>query len=881
MKKPSAQSASLKKWTWLAAPAGVLLLLGAVFALDGAWPFGGGTVSWCDMDQQVLPLLADFKDVLAGKDGLFLNFANAGGMDLWSVVFFFLASPFSFLVAFVPKTEIFHFANLLVALKLATCAGTAAFCLQKRHAALDPVWTATLGALYALSGYGMLYYQNVIWLDMMALFPLLILALDALCEKGRVLPYTAVLAAMVVVNYYIGYMVVVFLMLFIGLTLFLRRKEADRGVIALRFTLGSLLAALVTAVVWLPSLIQYGESGRIKEAFFASVERADLLTNYKTVLPTVLCSALALVATAVFLIHGGDARREKKRLLLLAGLTLIPVLIEPVNLMWHTGNYMSFPSRYGFITEFLLVLTAASYLSETPAPLRKKGDHPALLMGLLAGAGALLWVLYRTIDVHREEAGAYVRTLWGDDASLQVCLLIFGGFAIAFALLLTLWRKGFLSARTLAVLCALLIAGEGSLNARIYLTMPVYRSPDKAETKVIWFDLADRLEEDEFYRVTAQTSLCNPNDVGALGYPSLAHYTSLNRKSYMEMMKELGYGSNWMDVAGWGGTELTDLLFNVRYQINSGSSDAAVYQNEKYAIVPKEHFLSSGLLVSGDLEEDLPDATRGEIQRLLAEKTLSAGEAITCYDLPGTASGGRYAVQQGQTYTLTLTVKGKRILYADAFYSTAVSLGGPLNDGFSLTVNGSTVRSSYPSGNVNGFYRLGSFENTTVTVAFTAKKSMTMRSLGVIAVDADALYAAADSATTVGFTQAGGTLSGTVTAGAGENCLLSVPFTDELRVTVNGKRVEVLKALGGFTLIPLTEGENVISVSARPVGWALALVISALGLALCVLWVLFGRKLTLPDKLGRVLVWPLIAGGVAVFAFIYLVPMAVWLLAKL
>ena len=208
-----------RAFTWLAAPLCTALLLLAVFALDGAWPFGGGSVSWCDMDQQVLPLLADFKDILAGREGLFLNLPNAGGMDLWSVFFFFLASPFSFLVAFVPKTELFHFANLLVLLKLTTCAGTAAFCLRKKFERLDPVWVAALGMLYALSGYGMLYYQNVIWLDMMALFPLLILSLDALCERGRILPYTAVLAAMVVVNYYIGYMVVVFLMLLLILLL--------------------------------------------------------------------------------------------------------------------------------------------------------------------------------------------------------------------------------------------------------------------------------------------------------------------------------------------------------------------------------------------------------------------------------------------------------------------------------------------------------------------------------------------------------------------------------------------------------------------------------------------------------------------------------------
>lgn len=867
-----------RAFTWLAAPLCTALLLLAVFALDGAWPFGGGSVSWCDMDQQVLPLLADFKDILAGREGLFLNLPNAGGMDLWSVFFFFLASPFSFLVAFVPKTELFHFANLLVLLKLTTCAGTAAFCLRKKFERLDPVWVAALGMLYALSGYGMLYYQNVIWLDMMALFPLLILSLDALCERGRILPYTAVLAAMMVVNYYIGYMVVVFLMLFIGLTLLLR-KDGRRGVIAWRFSLGSLLAALTTAVVWLPCLLQYGASGRIKDTFFGSVERADLLSHYETAWPTVLCTALPLVATAAFLLFGGDARCERKRLLLLAGLTVLPLLVEPINLMWHTGNYMAFPSRFGFMTEFLLVMASASYLCGEK-PLRKKGENPVLLVGLLTAAAALLWMLYRYVDLHREEATAYARTLWGNAASLRVCLLLFGTLAILFAVMLALWRKGFLSARSLAVLCTLLIAGEGLLNARVYMTEAVARDAEKASRQATFYDLADRLEEDELFRVTAAAGLGRANDVGALGYPALGHYTSLNRRAYMDMMKELGHGSNWMDVANWSGTELTDLLWNVKYEIVRGSSDNAVYRNGTYSIVEKEHFLPSGLLV-GEVDEDLPAATRGEIQQWVAAQTLGAGEAVSRYELPGTATGTGYAVRKGANYTLTLTVEGKRTLYADAWDGTAVSLGGPLNGGFSLAVDGRTVRATYPDGNVNGLFRLGEFEDQTVTLTFTAKKDMTMRSLGVVAVDADALFAAAEKAATVGFVQDGGTLKGSVTASSGQNCLLALPFTDELRVKINGKSVSPRRALGDMTLIPLAEGVNEIVVTARPAGWIPGLLLTLAGLALCVLWAVFGKKIRVPAAVGKGLTAVLFIGSAAVFAAVYLLPLVVWLKARL
>ena len=78
---------------------------------------------------------------------------------------------------------------------------------------LDPYIGAVLSVIYAFCGYGMLYYQNNIWLDMMYLFPLLMVAFRELFEKKRIIPYTVMLTLMMIVNYYISYMIVVFIMI--------------------------------------------------------------------------------------------------------------------------------------------------------------------------------------------------------------------------------------------------------------------------------------------------------------------------------------------------------------------------------------------------------------------------------------------------------------------------------------------------------------------------------------------------------------------------------------------------------------------------------------------------------------------------------------------
>ena len=171
----------LKRLVWLVPPVIVCLAMLVLFETNGLYPFGSKTIAWCDMDQQVIPLLIDFKDILSGKEGFFFSFKNAGGMNFFGVFFFFLSSPFSILVAFVDKAKIILFANVLVLLKLCTISLTASLYFRKKHPD-NPLLNVFLSVLYAYSGYTMMYYQNIIWLDIVYLFPLLMLGLEYLKE---------------------------------------------------------------------------------------------------------------------------------------------------------------------------------------------------------------------------------------------------------------------------------------------------------------------------------------------------------------------------------------------------------------------------------------------------------------------------------------------------------------------------------------------------------------------------------------------------------------------------------------------------------------------------------------------------------------------------
>lgn len=868
-------------------------ILSIVYAAKGLYPFGSLSIAWGDMTQQVIPLLDEFRDMLLLKTDFLYSLQNAGGMNFWGVFLFFIASPFSLLTVFVDKADMAVFMNLLVGLKMMVCALTASIFFDRVFPKLETGFTAALSVSYAFCGYAMLFYQNVVWLDMMYLFPLLLLSLRYLAQTGRFLPYTLCLAGMIAIHFYLSYMVLAFLVLISCLWIYFHGREEASFSRAVSLGVGTLCAGLCTAVVWLPSLLQYLGSAR-GENLFSSLSQGSFLTRMDTIGMLVLCTACLV---PVFLYRtcrtafGLERSTDGKVVLFSFLLMLIPILIEPVNKMWHTGSYQAFPGRYGYITIFLGLILLAGALMEQPVQECVRSKTWAVFAGSALAALCLAAVI-TLLTRHERELTAYLRTLWGTGDSLSLfllfALLAAGGYIACYLM----YRSGVMTRRMLCLFFCMLVSVES-----VFYSMTFFPQRQDLGYRSV-MDLEDRIPDDSFYRVKNKAKNFDVNLTGALGYRTFNHYTSLTSEYLMSGLKKLGYSSYWMEVSSVGGTLFSDALLEHRYTVEKTdvSTEAqAIYSNGVYQIMENSPCLPLGLVTHSDLsgQEDLPMIQRPYINQQVFQALFDTQETLVSEYRPSYVSGvelyydGDYHISRTDAQTAVLeyvlpATERERTVYFDCFGSTSNALRQPYYGAFEVSVNGVPVLGSYPSQSTNGLLTLK--ENTTQELLITVRvlKDVDVCSFGVYSIDSRTLQRAVSTAVTADLAVQNGEISGTVQAQNGDQLFLSLPYDKGYTIRINGEPREYSRVFDAFLAVSLDDGENRISITYLPPGFRTGLIVSGCGVLLTAAYLVLRRrgKLQLAFLQKPAAVALSILGG-AVFALFYLMPVVVYLLARL
>ncbi len=867
-------------------PLAVAVILLVVYAMGGMYPFGDKTLAWCDMHQQVVPLLLNFKDILKGEGNFFLNMQNASGMNFYGVFLFFISSPFSFLVAFVEKADIMNFMNILTMLKMMTCAVTANIYFRHCHKRLHPFYAALFSVIYAFSGYAMLFYQNTVWLDVMYFFPLLLISFESLIRNKKTGGLIFCLSGMLVLNYYLSYMVVIFTVIFFGLYLFMNRKREIDG-IAPRFVISCVIAAALTAVIWLPSFVQYLSSARGKNIIKGLVE-SQIFTKLDTCLPFLFCTGIAV---AIYIIFFGRMQTSRSRFyVVLSFLTVLPVLFEPINKMWHTGDYMAFPVRYGYITTMMLLCFGAvklSYVDESDYAVRtrKRFAIPVFVV-IAAFCGFSVWYYIS----FRDNLDSYSTTLWGNTESFLYLLLITCVVAAIYTLVLSLGVFKKLAFPVLCVMLSVVTAFECFFNANVYISAASY-TPSKFDNAIV---LEDKIQDDEkFWRLKlgqGQYKYFDANLIGGLGYNSFAHYTSLTSEDYMFAMKRLGYSSYWMEVTGNGGTLLTDAMMSVGYTVEKFTArEPAVYRDKYYSVFENEYFMPLGIISDNDLSAvpELPLAERADIQQFVAEQLFGAEEELfTEYQPTGERNIHFYKLEdkyhfvpemasKNSALTYKIYVEGKQTLYFDCFDLVTTNVREHIYGTFDVYVNGVKENLSFPGQDTNGLLDLGVYENDFVTVEISLNKKSYCSSFGLYGLSHEKLGKILDPQKSADLEVAGTSIKGNYNSEkSGQYLFLSVPYDKGFTAFVNGKEREISRTLGGFMAIELDEGENEIEFTFSPQGFKTGVLISIVGAILLALWLAFRNKAEMliekTEKLCRIGVYALFS---IVIAIIYLVPM--------
>lgn len=820
-------------------PCFVTLFFLNFFKQNDIYPFGNKTIAWCDMTQQGVPYWINFKQVLEGDQNLFLNMANASGMDGWSMLRSYFLYPFSYLALFVNSTDIMAFVSLATVLKLAICCVTAMVFFRVCLKQLNPSIAVALSIMYSFCAYGAMYYQILNWPSAMYIMPLYFTGLYILLKKHKIWLFSITIA-LIMRNFAFGFMAVIATVLFVGYYLLVLKE--DESLVkrnAFDFIVGSVFGAILSIPIWLPFFGAFFGSARGVNVE-SSLSASNLLTSRYTVYPLLMSTAVMFVAA--FALKSEKKKPAEKALYFLFGMMLIAMFFEPINKMWHFGSYMSFPARYAYIVIFCglalsgcLFAKKEGYSIKPSSAKNEKIRNIVIVMFslvfVLCVGGALYDYVADYVSANTNAMSAYARTLWGDSTSYKHLLLLFTLALIVYALGYVLLKKKLLTKQAFALLLVLVALSEAYTAINVHIIPASNKMNMTSYEKYV--DLTDRIEDDEFYRVknatflkTSYSSVSEANFPGTLGYNSMGHYSSLTSESYLYAAKAYGYNSVWMKVDTYGGTKFSDALFSVKYSISKTSAVTGdtVYSNDKYCITENDFFLPLGIFTSASKTDiNVEDFSRIELQEYVYA-SITGGNDRLFIEIEPTSSVNAVIEEKDGIYNITknvddayiyyaIDITGTKTLYLDCFDDFSNALSEDVYNSFTVYLNEEKVQSKYPIASQNGLLSLGTFTDETVTVKLSVLKDVQCRSFGLYAMDDEQLKDTINTVSCADLTVNGNKIGGDYYAETDGTIFVSVPYADGFDCTVNGKKVELSECFCGFIGVPVSKGKNSIEIS--------------------------------------------------------------------
>lgn len=209
-----------------------------------------GTILISDLNAEYQPLLMQVRRILTGQMGLF-NFNTGMGDNFIGTFYYYVSCPLNILTLFIKNINLLVI--ILVTLKLSLSA-TFAYIFFKYQFKKEKKWVFTVFSIvYALTSFSLSYYLHIMWLDIYMLLPLFLLGIDKILKEKKHLLYFISLILIVFCNYYFAYMVCIFAFIYFNYKLLLEEVNVKKIFKEnLHFIIVSFLSVMGASIVLLP-----------------------------------------------------------------------------------------------------------------------------------------------------------------------------------------------------------------------------------------------------------------------------------------------------------------------------------------------------------------------------------------------------------------------------------------------------------------------------------------------------------------------------------------------------------------------------------------------------------------------------------------------------
>ena len=825
---------------------GILLVVSIV---KGIFPFGDNSFIWGDMHDQITAFYYHLYDSVYGSNSLFINFSTGSAINFLGILAYYILSPFSLLVLLVPRDYIYLMVSVIISLKIITCSITCLYFLRTYFKKLPDSLSMLLAIIYAFSGYGLIMYQITPWIDAMYMLPLIMIGLKKVLDLEKPTFYIITLTLSLIFSFYVSIMVIIFIFLasFIYLLTYKTKDETKKAITSLG--IATFLSLLMASFIVVPAYLEISVSSRI--GF-----NLRTLLNSKT---GPISDKLSMLAFGGVVYAGLISLllkfKEHKKFLTFYLPTLlvvlIPLLIEPINKVWHFGSYASFPYRSGFILMFLLVLGAAYAFEhyKEGEPLTVKINEYASLF--VAGAAIILIIRYSHRYYERLQAAIYRLSISFDSKLIIVLLGVTLIATLGCIIILALNKK--LTPFVITLLFAISIV-HITTNSFIYLGNDYHQEELTRE-----YRLLNKISKDyngDYYRVKSNLNNTIMNNGMVMKYHNLDHFTSLTNKNTLNTLKKLGYGSQWVKTYSRGGTLFMDAILGNKYYLSDDTYKNPYYQLIKDYDGTKLYQLKNnipfGVMISNN-DTVLDKNNSFEIANSLYHNILDTEDNIFEIDNKFSLDNikGKFLDTNLLEYDIVdsdyyayfekdVIVTGRKNLYLEVVHQLANDQNFRINEAFNLYVNDKLVMKDAFIEPYNGVMDLGIYQNERVNIKLELKKSVLLKEIAVGVMDLakyENFINSTNSNNNVKYNR--NSISLTVNGKDNKILLLPISYDKGYKATVNGKNIEIQKVYDNFIGIPLQEGENNISLKYIPNGFIPTLIISVVALITTILLIKF------------------------------------------
>lgn len=838
------------------------------YSFLGVWPVGTKSVMLVDMHHQYAPLLAEMRDTILNGQSLLYSFDLGMGASYLPLIGYYCASPFNLILLFFPERFLTEAILVITLLKNALVATFFAMALQyiykRRNYAISAV-----SVMFSLSMYMIAYSWNIMWLDVIMMLPLVVMGFEMMMREKKFALYTISLAYALFVNYYIAFMLCVFMVLYF--IVYVLREKHDSLEVAtgfLRFGGFSVLAAAMSALLLVPVAMSLGttsaSSGGFAAIWDSNFDFFNLLGRHlygvtPTIrsgnLPNIYCGVLVLLAVPLFATNKSIPGRRRATMIGLLGLLAVSFCVNNMDLLWHgLHSPNDLPYRFSFLYSFVLLLITYELL------IHIDGIQPKSIGASILGIAAYL----------------VLEEKFGDGEYDFKTLYLSFGLVLLYALVLFMIKQKRLLKNAGTVLLLVIVVAEMitatnktllKLNTNEYFTNHgdyVDNDITKALTRAVntMEDFGDSETNNGFYRVEfLPRRTCA--DTALYDYNGITIFASSNPYENTRFMGSLGYAVNGVNSYLYRSfSPIADSLMGIRYVAMNGEYQAAPQLRQRqlvtcgsstYTIYENTDALSVGYFVDSAAKNwtynyyNAYDSNNSLMKAL----TNQQDDVLSCLPIEGvgdaTASGTSGISFDGTaTYNVPVTRAGQMYVYVDCRAAKSISVAATYGSGDNGSSHSWSVTPHEPNMIYAGNVNMG--DNVSVTLTSESYSSGAIYAMilneDVYRSQMQTLHA--NEMVVDKFTDT--KVTGTLMAPRDGAVMTSIVYDKGWTVRVDGKKVKTYAIANSMLSFDVERGQHTITMTFSPTGLIPGIALFLLGVAAFVFLLMLQKR---PEKINK------------------------------